>query len=174
MTITVPGGGRAAKAQAKLKLDAQAKELAELNRAAGIKPAAPKRLHGGRNPVAPVRPLGTRVSARLRGADDDEWQEVPQDWLNENKGGSKQKGAKPKPKTGLESDDESISDLTELSEEASEEANEEDEEGASSLAEEEPPKDNREDDQPDGFVEWETVLYLFISCSRCSLLLRFA
>ncbi|KAJ7510268.1 hypothetical protein B0H11DRAFT_1958230 [Mycena galericulata] len=158
MTITVPGGGRAAKAQAKLKLDAQAKELEELNRAAGVKPAASKRVHGGRNPVAPVRPLGTRLSARLRGADDDEWQEVPPDWLNEGQGGSKQKSAKPKPKTGLESDDESISDLTELSEEASEAANEEVETGSPPV-EEEAPQDNniREDGQPDGFVEWETI-----------------
>ncbi|KAJ7716810.1 hypothetical protein DFH07DRAFT_861834 [Mycena maculata] len=163
LTITVPGGGRAAKAQAKLKLDAQAKELAELNRAAGVKPAPAKRSHGGRNPVATVRPLGTRVSARLRGADDDEWQEVPEDWLNENEDGSKQKhrAVGPKPKTGLECDDESISDLTELSEEALDDEEDveqqEQEEEAGLLVEEEASQNNREDGQPDGFVEWETI-----------------
>ncbi|KAJ7650573.1 hypothetical protein FB45DRAFT_888155 [Roridomyces roridus] len=65
LKITVPGGGRAAKTQAKLKLDAQAKELAELNRSA----------KGRRN-------LGCPFTARLRGVEDDEWQEIPPDWLD--------------------------------------------------------------------------------------------
>ncbi|KAJ7677324.1 hypothetical protein B0H17DRAFT_1079375 [Mycena rosella] len=147
VTITVPGG-RAAKAQAKLKLDAQAKELAELNRAAGVK-GSEKRTRG-RTPVAPVRPLGTRLSARLRG-DEDEWQAVPQDWLKEE-GESNSKTAK----TGLESDDDSISDLTELSEEAVDDAKEQDEISTEVPAAEET-SDHKEDAQPDGFVEWETI-----------------
>ncbi|KAJ7454864.1 hypothetical protein FB451DRAFT_1049218 [Mycena latifolia] len=147
LTITVPGGGRAAKAQAKLKLDAQAKELAELNRAARAKPSR------GRTAVAPVRPLGTRVSARLRGAEEDEWQAVPQDWLDEEKGPSR----KTRAKTGLESDDESVSDLTELSEEPIDDAKEEDESSAEVPAVEEAAENNRDDSQPDGFVEWETI-----------------
>ncbi|KAJ7017514.1 hypothetical protein C8F04DRAFT_1085451 [Mycena alexandri] len=177
LTITVTvSGGRAAKAQAKLKLDAQAKELAELNRAAGTRTPATRTSHGGRNPVAAVRPLGTRVSARLRtGADEDEWQAVPQDWLADE--GSKKKApVKPRPKTGLESDDDSVSDLTELSEEDPEEAMKEpdgdevEEDAEASVkadAEETDPapdapeatlvENNREEEQPDGFVEWETI-----------------
>ncbi|KAJ7895858.1 hypothetical protein B0H13DRAFT_2034594 [Mycena leptocephala] len=154
LTITVPGGGRAAKAQAKLKLDAQAKELAELNRAAGLRGPATRASHGGRTPVAPVRPLGTRVSARLRGADEEEWQAVPEDWLTE--GGSKKKTpVKPKPKTGLESDDDSVSDLTELSEEPIEEVKEDEE--SAEVEEASQAEENREDGQPEGFVEWETI-----------------
>ncbi|KAJ7719379.1 hypothetical protein B0H16DRAFT_1606869, partial [Mycena metata] len=174
-TTTVPvGGGRAAKAQAKLKLDAQAKELAELNRAAGTRAPATRASHGGRTPVAAVRPLGTRVSARLRtGADEDEWQAVPQDWLADE-GSKKRSPVKPRPKTGLESDDDSVSDLTELSEEEPEEAmkavdEEEDAEEsvkADAEAQTDPVPDaagatlvenNREEEQPDGFVEWETI-----------------
>ncbi|KAF7375079.1 Phd finger domain-containing protein [Mycena sanguinolenta] len=154
LTITVPaGGGRAAKAQAKAKLDQQAKELAELNRAAGIKTPAARETRRGRNPVAPVRPVGTRVSARLRGGDDDEWQAIPDDWLEE---GTKKK-ASSKLKTGLESDDDSISDLTQLSEDLVEET--EEQEQTSPTADPEPEEDqqNREEDQPADFVEWETI-----------------
>ncbi|KAJ7671700.1 hypothetical protein DFH06DRAFT_122957 [Mycena polygramma] len=161
LTITVPSVGRAAKTQAKIKLDAQAKELAELNRAAGIKAPTTRTSHGSRNPVAPVRPLGTRISARLRGADDDEWQAVPEDWLAE--GGSKKKAlVKPTVKTGLESDNDSVSDLTELSEEAVEMMDEEEEEEKESspppeVAEAPPAEDAKEDISLDGFVEWETI-----------------
>ncbi|KAJ7844367.1 hypothetical protein B0H14DRAFT_2278678, partial [Mycena olivaceomarginata] len=156
VTITVPaGGGRAAKAQAKLKLDQQAKELAELNRTARTKAPATRESRGGRTPVAPVRPLGTRVSSRLRGADDDEWQAVPEDWLEE-KGSRKKAPVKPNLKTGLESDGESISDLTELSEDSVDEAQEET--GPAAEAEEEPQtEDNKEEGPPDNFVEWETI-----------------
>ncbi|KAF8207288.1 hypothetical protein K438DRAFT_432496 [Mycena galopus ATCC 62051] len=157
MTIKVPaGGGRAAKAQAKLKLDQQAKELAELNRAAGIKTPATREPRSGRTPVAPVRPLGTRVSSRLRGADDDEWQAIPEDWLEEERP-KKKTPLKPKPKTGLESDDESVSDLTELSEDEDvEEAEAAKEESPAAEPEEEP--ENRQEGQPaDDFVEWETI-----------------
>ncbi|KAJ7116297.1 hypothetical protein C8R44DRAFT_792106 [Mycena epipterygia] len=152
LTITVPGGGRTAKAQAKLKLDAQAKELAELNRAAGLKGAG-KRDARGRTSVAPVRPLGTRVSARLRGAEDDEWQAVPQDWLKEERGSKK---ASARVKTGLESDDDSISDLTELSEEGIDSKEEEDASSpvAEAVVEE---VTQPQDAQPDGFIEWETI-----------------
>ncbi|KAJ7202501.1 hypothetical protein B0H12DRAFT_1162635 [Mycena haematopus] len=151
LTITVPpGGGRAAKAQAKVKLDQQAKELAELNRAAGIRAPAARESRRGRTPVAPVRPLGTRVSARLRGADDDEWQAVPEDWLEERT--RKKTSLQPKLKTGLESDDESISDLTQLSEDGVEEAEGE----TSPAAEPEEEQQKREEGQAD-FIEWETI-----------------
>ncbi|KAA1467392.1 hypothetical protein DENSPDRAFT_240651 [Dentipellis sp. KUC8613] len=152
-------GSRAAKTQANLKLDKQAKELAELKRlaameskqrngrrgsavglgaldddeadeGAGVRSSARKR----RAPAA-APAVGTRVSARLRGAREAEaeWQEVPEDWLMEGvestgegeaeqqpetngKGKGKAKAvARPIPKTGLESDDDSVSELTELS-----------------------------------------------------------
>jgi hypothetical protein len=100
--------------------------------------------------ASPLRPLGTRMSARLRGATQvvDEWQEIPDEWLNdaveENDGASASEhdkevemGANSEPnleqdpdpetepdadmdaqlaKTGLESDDDAVSELTELSE----------------------------------------------------------
>lgn len=152
LTITVPGGGRAAKTRAKLKLDAQAKELAELNRLADAKTAVPRRAHGRRNSIGPSRPMGTRVSARLRGAEDDEWQEIPPDWLDEN-----ETTGKLKLKTGLESDDESISDLTELSEQASDDKEEETEELGPLPGN---PAANGGDGLLEGFVEWETVIFL--------------
>ncbi|KAJ3559421.1 hypothetical protein NM688_g348 [Phlebia brevispora] len=70
-------GTRAAKVQADKKLAAQAKELAEQTRshAAAITQASTPTRHS----------LGTRASARLRGAstydDDDEWQQIPDEWL---------------------------------------------------------------------------------------------
>ncbi|KAL1701719.1 hypothetical protein EV121DRAFT_262846 [Schizophyllum commune] len=65
------GGSRAAKAQANTKLEAQAKELAELQRQA--------QLDANRR----ARPTGTRLSSRLRGREEDEeWQQVPDAWLN--------------------------------------------------------------------------------------------
>lgn len=132
VTITLPANGgrasRAAKAQANLKLDAQAKELAELNKQAALLASGSgtaTRSSKRQKVEAFARPLGTRLSARLRGAED-EWQPVPDEWLEDAAAGSGIKG-KGKvqnqkrstiPKTGLESDEESISDLTELSEEA--------------------------------------------------------
>ncbi|KAI9440096.1 hypothetical protein H4582DRAFT_1577070 [Lactarius indigo] len=146
-------GPRAAKMQASAKLSAQAKELAELQRQAALEgrrsgrrvasPSSPRR-------ASPRRPLGTRMSARLRGANqtDEEWQEIPNEWLNdgveESDGVSASEHDKeadiglnsepehgpdldPEPeldadmdtqvtKTGLESDDDAVSELTELSE----------------------------------------------------------
>ncbi|KAF7312177.1 DALR-1 domain-containing protein [Mycena indigotica] len=58
-----------------------------------------------------ARALGTRVSARLRGNDDKEWQTIPTGWLsNEERHSSKQN-------PGLENDSDLSSELTELSEE---------------------------------------------------------
>jgi len=97
--------------------------------------------------------MGTRMSARLRGMTqcDDEWQEIPDEWLNEHSEAEEDDGAsgserldgevemgqssdpdpRPEPepeavpdpvtdalraKTGLESDDDDVSELTELTE----------------------------------------------------------
>lgn len=87
-----------------MKLDAQAKELAEFQKQAAVSAKS-----GGKMSARqPLPPRGTRLSKRLRGAiEEEEWQSVPDDWLDENK------SSPVLPKTGLESDAES--DLTSLS-----------------------------------------------------------
>ena len=101
------GSTRAAKMQANKKLDVQAKELAEFQRQAAAYAAAsrssrPTRLSlrgqaeaESSSPTRPTRSrsprkaaaVGTRTSARLRGARDEEgeeeWQQIPDDWLHE-------------------------------------------------------------------------------------------
>ncbi|TBU25180.1 hypothetical protein BD311DRAFT_517968 [Dichomitus squalens] len=82
---------RAAKVQANKKLDIQAKELAEFQRqAAALARSSPRKT---RAPASPAKRItGTRVSARLRHAggagdeddSDDEWQQVPDEWLQES------------------------------------------------------------------------------------------
>ncbi|CAL1715762.1 unnamed protein product [Somion occarium] len=93
---------RAAKLQANKKLDAQYKELEAFQREAAAAQAfqksptktAPSTVSGrGRRGTAPASPsprpiLGTRASARIRGTrgrgeDDDEWQQIPEEWLAE-------------------------------------------------------------------------------------------
>ncbi|KAF8170115.1 hypothetical protein BJ912DRAFT_998243 [Pholiota molesta] len=135
LTPSSPVSGRhsrAAKDQAKLKLDAQARELAELNRQAAMSSISRStrptrqvaaRAQSSKTPTrsAPPRAFGTRASARLRGPqEEEEWQPIPEEWLNEGKRGKNQKGKLPAAKTGLESDEESISDLTELSDDVGE------------------------------------------------------
>jgi hypothetical protein len=144
--------------QASAKLSAQAKELAELQRQAALEAR-----RSGKRVMSPSpsrksssqRPMGTRMSARLRGVAqvDDEWQEIPDEWLKEGNEAEEDGGAsgneqleeeeqmgvgsdpdpKPEPepeldavpdtdtdthraKTGLGSDDDTISELTELTE----------------------------------------------------------
>ena len=149
-------GPRAAKTQASAKLSVQAKELAELQRQAALENRrSGKRVASPSPPCrsSPRRPTGTRMSARLWGADqaDDEWQEIPNEWLNERSEAEEGDGAsgserlggeaemdqsndpdlRPEPepeavpdpdtdahraKTGLESDDDDVSELTELTE----------------------------------------------------------
>lgn len=78
---------RAAKTQANVKLDEQAKQLAAAQAEMKLiskgrypreqKTTSPRRL--------PPTPLGTRVSRRLRGVQhEDEWQQIPEEWLKEN------------------------------------------------------------------------------------------
>ncbi|GBE88446.1 predicted protein [Sparassis crispa] len=80
---------RAAKLQANKKLDAQAKELAEYQRQAALAARSSSRSHkkgGSQASPAKLSPRGTRTSARLRGStakNDDEWQEIPDEWLHE-------------------------------------------------------------------------------------------
>lgn len=175
-------GTRAAKARANQKLDAQAKDLAEFQRQMARSKSANAR------PLTPRRPSGIRLSARLRGTlAEDEWQEVPEEWLSptaqDGEEGEEKTPLKAKArlKTGLESDEDSVSDLTELSEDddtnegdAQEEADgEEDKEPGVKDEESEaefvpvPDKPNgkvdidEEDEEPpslpEGFVEWETI-----------------
>ncbi|KAJ7052485.1 hypothetical protein C8F01DRAFT_1065667 [Mycena amicta] len=127
------GPGRAAKT----KLDAQAKELEELNRATGSKRPSKRTT---RNSAAPTRSLGTRVSARLRGTDEEEWQTIPDDWMSDNEGPAGRL-TNPQLKTGLV-DDGSSSELTELSEEEPEDRED---------------RNGIENDKSPDPVEWETI-----------------
>lgn len=141
--------------QASAKLSVQAKELAELQRQAALENRRSGKRALSPSPTrrsSPRRPMGTRISARLWGAAqvDDEWQEIPDEWLNERSeaegddaSGSERLGGvadmgqssdpdlRPEPepeavpdfitdahraKTGLESDDDDVSELTELTE----------------------------------------------------------
>ncbi|KAH9941354.1 hypothetical protein B0H21DRAFT_811643 [Amylocystis lapponica] len=150
--ITPEAGGksaRAAKLQANRKLDAQAKELAEFQAASMSKSGSrsTRRTRSELEPrssppkLLPQTPRGTRTSARLRGPaakEDDEWQQIPEEWLIESadvaepidvKGKGKAKAAKEEieehgpameeHKTGLESDEES-SELSDLPEDVDE------------------------------------------------------
>jgi len=175
-------GIRAAKLQANKMLDAQAKDLAEYQRQMARSKSANSR------PLTPRRPSGIRVSARLRGTatDNEEWQEVPEEWLAGTR--EKQQGeentlplVKARLKTGLESEEESISDLTELSEDdntneenTQERANADDSEEvliedetemefmlAPSKTDQKIGVDDEDGDHPaplGDFIEWETVL----------------
>lgn len=197
LKISIPSaGGRAAKAQAKIKLDIQARQLAELNRQAAIEsfgsPRVSRRAKGNVDAVYNTRPLGTRLSARLRGTDA-EWQPVPDEWLNEGadagqddreaaRSSDDQKASERdhevEPKTGLESDQDSISELTELSEDS--EAKSLDKSEAEDRVKTEPqpvlepessptrpptPNDRGLEPLPilpEGFIEWETVSVLSV------------
>ncbi|OJT13886.1 hypothetical protein TRAPUB_9555 [Trametes pubescens] len=108
--LSSPGkSARAAKVQANKKLDMQAKELAEFQRQtarlASVKAKANTSPRASRrNSSSPAkRAVGTRVSTRLRrstrGApeddedEDDEWQQVPDEWL-ENESPSRRTSAR--------------------------------------------------------------------------------
>ncbi|KAG6853957.1 hypothetical protein C0991_012103 [Blastosporella zonata] len=190
------GRSRAAKSQAKVKLDAQAKELAELNRQAdalarsssGLRTStrgSPKKPSPKKPP--PPKTTGTRVSKRLRGhEDEDEWQSVPEEWLNGGEGSKpstakgRRSGVKDTLKTGLEDEGSDISELTELTEDSGKELDDEESEsedehegrktGEQATKEEEmkpipdtpvAPVDDRglepQPVLPEGFVEWETI-----------------
>ncbi|KAH7919365.1 hypothetical protein BV22DRAFT_1023125 [Leucogyrophana mollusca] len=171
--------GRAAKARANQKLDAQAKDLAAFQKQmAGSR--STRAAKGGPNPSSPKKPAGIRLSARLRGTVvEDEWQEIPEEWLGEGPAAEKSNadadidssptGTKTL-KTGLESDVESISDLTELSEDSDSKAMEdlgdaegdEDHEVTPQEQSDLPPDSADLEDEPhqvlpDGFIEWETI-----------------
>ncbi|EAU85649.2 hypothetical protein CC1G_10921 [Coprinopsis cinerea okayama7 len=149
-----PRGSRAAKEQAKAKLDAQAKALAEYQRQTASQTRSTRSTRNSKPAPPPPPPTrGTRTSSRLRNLQDDGWQQVPDEWLEPQSSPSKGK------KTGLEGDDDSISDLTELSDDEEEEEEEEQEE-----SEEEPeePKERTPTPEPEpepqqDFVEWETL-----------------
>ena len=154
------GSGRAAKTQARAKMDAQAKELAEFQRQVATK-------YRGRAPATLPVPKGTRISKRLRGAaEEEEWQPMPDEWLEDSGLPAPTEAPKPPPKTGLESDDESA--LTSLSDEEQEQ---EPVIAAEDNDDRESPYNDEEDSSVDGvngdaksvsevandFVEWETV-----------------
>lgn len=120
---------------------------------------------------------GIRISARLRGAavEDDEWQEVPDEWLalsDTHKNYVNDPPSTPLPsgkkrmKTGLESDGSSISELTELSDGGDDAVGLERDVTDKHAVDSTPAEVEGEGQQdqvasspspPDDFVEWETV-----------------
>jgi hypothetical protein len=97
---STPSSTRAAKLKAQSQLSKQAKELARYN--------------------ASLTPRGTRISARLRGMDDDvgEWQPVPNEWLEPSSRSARRKATrKPSPPTRSATESSEESELTDLSSE---------------------------------------------------------
>ena len=164
---------RAAKDQAMIKLDAHARDLANLDRQAALlnqesTPFCPTMLRS--EPAGYTsRPLGTRISARLRGSQKEEWQLVPKEWLNEEKSLQDIKTEAELSKAGLESDEDIISDLTELSEEVSDDSKLNTPRLSGKPAES-PAFKHRETSGElevlDTYADWETVSCLFIASSH--------
>lgn len=166
---------RVAKDQAKRRLDAQAKELAELNKQATLatsKSRTERRATFRMNDKSRV--VGTRASARLRGTlADDEWQPIPDDWLDDVRLPSSKRSECQK--TGLESGDGSVSDLTDLSEDSLDPVSIKDEvhgeekekDGSGECVDDEIEVDDAPEQwlAADNFVEWQTVF-------RCIALFR--
>lgn len=145
---------RAAKVNANLKLDAQAKQMAEFQRQSAAEAKRPTK-------PFPSRPLGTRISSRLRHSttaeevEDPEWQPVPKEWLEDEESS---KPATRKRKTGLEEEEDEISELTDLSEEEDEPAPEPPKVEEHEEEEHQPEAENATDEAaPKDFLEWETV-----------------
>ncbi|KAJ3809360.1 hypothetical protein F5876DRAFT_44013 [Lentinula aff. lateritia] len=145
--------GRAAKDQANLKLDAQAKELAELNRQAALLASHSP----GSNRTSSARPLGTRQSARLRGSDDDEWQAIPDEWLQNDEDGDVEEKGKGKRRSPSIRSISSISELTALSSEEDEEIPTPAEETRIKEEPVSPDKSQENVSMTQDFVEWETL-----------------
>lgn len=153
-----------------MKLDAQARDLANLNRQADLlnpEPGTFRRSSLRSQPTGyAARPLGTRISARLRGSQEEEWQSVPKEWLDEENDLQNGKtDAKPS-KTGLESDEDAISDLTELSEDVSDDSKLDSPNLGGKLTEG-PTIEHRENSEElqtldNTHVEWETVSELYL------------
>ena len=159
---------RAAKDQALMKLDAQARDLANLNRQATLlnQESTISRPISLRSQPSRYtsRPLGTRISARLGGSQKEEWQSVPKEWLNEEKSLQDVKTEAELSKTGLESDEDAVSDLTELSEEASDDSKLNTPSLGGKYAESHALKHRETSTELlDTYVEWETVSGLLIA-----------
>lgn len=107
----------------------------------------------------------------MRGAQEEEWQTVPDEWLSGGKDedyGEKVQESSKKRNTGLQNDGGSESDLTELSSE--EDDDEEEEEDVEEEIEEQPEPEPEETYQnPADFIEWETVYQLTFSSLRQAL-----
>ncbi|KAI0312318.1 hypothetical protein OF83DRAFT_668150 [Amylostereum chailletii] len=186
-------GSRAAKTQANKKLDAQAKELAKLQRQAALEGRRSGGRRGGlvveddgqvyssRSSPRKAAPstFGTRVSARLRGTiQEPQWQDIPDEWLRGEGSGSAETK---RMKTGLEVDDDAVSDLTDLSDSPSASEPEPEQKPKPSAKTRSkngkakgkakataPPPEEEEEEKPDievepewrppdDFVEWETL-----------------
>ena len=156
---------RAAKDQAIMRLDAQARDLAKLNRQANLlkheSTTFRRTLLRTQLTEHTSRPLGTRISARLRGSQEEEWQSIPKEWLHEEKSLPNVKTEAKLSKTGLESDEDAISDLTELSEEISDDSKLNVSSLGGKLAESSTIEHREKSGEPqvlsNTYVEWETV-----------------
>lgn len=147
-----------AKAQAKMKMDAQAKELAVFQRQ-----TAATAKNKGKGFTLTLPPRGTRLSKRLRGSmEEDEWQPVPDEWLADHT----DPGSGKLPKTGLESDDESaLTSLSDEDEEVADETGSQETNYSKSKGANQTDDDRVVDDRglevpletASDFVEWETV-----------------
>jgi hypothetical protein len=153
---------RAAKDQANKRFGVQAKELAELNFQAALTNSGTGRLRAVATTSTPLV-VGTRSSARLRGTQGDEWQPIPEEWLKEVK--QTRTTRRLEVKTGLETDEESVSELTDLSEDNSEPPSlslERELNGHYDDADEDHENHcGSEQTLPKDFVEWETVCYFW-------------
>ena len=120
------------------------------------------------HPTASCPIVGTRVSARLRGAQQDEWQPVPKEWMDDidERDSHLEYASRSETviKTGLESDLEEMSELTELSEDSQTRSFEADNltiynamANHRTTAKDEGLCDQPEEKSPKDFVEWETV-----------------
>jgi hypothetical protein len=85
---------RAAKTRANAKLDIQAKQLEAIKNEmrSFSRGRVPRGLQERTSSTSSPRPLGTRMSKRLRAdADDDEWQQIPAEWLESGAEDSEEK-----------------------------------------------------------------------------------
>lgn len=162
---------RAAKFKPKDKLDIRPKGVVGVRSAYchnGYSSTGVQRGKVTNHPTASCPIVGTRVSARLRGARQDEWQPVPKEWMSEPDERDSwleyPSRSETVIRTGLESDLEEMSELTELSEDSQPKSFEADNPTIDNVianhrtaAQDKGLWDQPDEKPPNDFVEWETV-----------------
>ena len=139
---------RTAKTRAKVKLDTHAQAPSVLVQTSGSRESK----HGTTS--RPI--LGTRASARLRGVQQNEWQPIPREWMEEGTGLETQPMSDLK--TGLEIDLDELSELTELTDDSYDEPPDTVEilTSPDDIGHQSTSGEAQNQSQKD-FVEWETV-----------------